>query len=61
MELLYLARQAGVKVAEVPVSWHDVEGSHLNVIDASLTMARDMLMVKMLYLLGVWRTQDISW
>lgn len=61
VELLYLAGQAGVNVAEVPVSWHDVEGSHLNVIDASLTMARDMLMVKMLYTLGFWRTQDIAW
>lgn len=61
VELLYLARQAGVSVAEVPVSWHDVEGSHLNVIDASLTMARDMLMVKMLYMFGFWGTKDISW
>ena len=49
-----------MNVAEVPVSWHDVEGSHLNVIDASLTMARDMMMVKMLYMCGVWQTQDIS-
>lgn len=61
VELLYLARQSSVKVSEVPVAWHDVEGSHLNVIDASLSMARDMLMVKMLYLFGVWKTLDISW
>jgi len=61
VELLYLARQSGITVAEVPVAWHDVEGSHLNVIDASLTMARDMLMVKMLYTFGVWRTRDCSW
>lgn len=61
VELLYLARKSSINVAEVPVAWHDVEGSHLNVIDASLTMARDMLMVKMLYGLGVWKTQDCSY
>ena len=60
VELLYLARKARIQVAEVPVAWHDVEGSHLNVIDASLTMARDMLMVKMLYMFGIWRTLDCS-
>lgn len=61
VELLYLARKSSVNVAEVAVAWHDVEGSHLDVVDASLTMARDMLMVKMLYMFGVWKTLDSSW
>jgi dolichyl-phosphate beta-glucosyltransferase len=28
-EVLYLARQLGMKVAQVPVNWTAVEGSHL--------------------------------
>jgi len=33
-------------------------GSHLNVIEASITMARDFLMVRLLYLFGVWKYTD---
>jgi dolichyl-phosphate beta-glucosyltransferase len=44
--------------AEVPVNWHDVEGSHLNVVTASITMARDFLLVRILYLVGLWKFND---
>ena len=36
VELLYLCRAAEISVIEVPVKWEDVEGSHLNIVDASL-------------------------
>ena len=61
VELLYLVRQHNVQLEEVPVRWEDVEGSHLNVLEASFTMARDMLLVKVLYLMGVWNTTDYTW
>ena len=61
MELLYLCRKAAIPVKEVAVKWEDVDGSHLNVVDASLQMARDMLMVKALYGFGVWKATDCDW
>ncbi len=44
---------------QVAVNWREVEGSKLikskfDVITTSLTMARDMLVVRLAYVLGVW-------
>ncbi len=44
---------------QVSVNWREVEGSKLikskfDVITTSLTMARDMLAVRLAYVLGVW-------
>ena len=61
VELLYLCRKAVIPVKEVAVKWEDVDGSHLNVVDASLQMARDMLMVKALYGFGIWKPSDCDW
>ena len=38
LELLLLAKQLGIPVAEVPIEWHEVAGSKLNVVTASLQM-----------------------
>ena len=40
------------------VEWHDVDGSKLNVIEASFNMFRDVLMIKFLYLVGLWKKSD---
>jgi dolichyl-phosphate beta-glucosyltransferase len=42
----------------MPVNWRDVEGSHLNVVEASIQMARDFLLVRILYLLNIWSFKD---
>ena len=47
-----------VEIGEVPVQWKDVDGSKLNVIEASVNMFRDVLMIRMLYLLRLWKTGD---
>ena len=44
---------------EVPVNWQEIDGSKLiqtrmDVITTSLSMARDMLCVRLAYLLGIW-------
>jgi len=55
VELLLLAKQLGIPVAEVPIEWHEVPGSKLNVITASLQMLRDLLIVRANHLLGRWK------
>ncbi|KAH9951066.1 glycosyltransferase family 2 protein [Amylocystis lapponica] len=54
VELLLLAQQARVPVAEVPVAWHEVSGSKLNVFTDSLQMLRDLLILRANHLLGRW-------
>ncbi|CAM9490808.1 unnamed protein product, partial [Sphacelaria rigidula] len=60
-ELVYLCQLLGIPMSEVPVNWHEVEGSKLirsklDIITTSAAMLRDMLCVKVCYLLGVWKT-----
>ena len=49
-----LAKQLCIPVAEVPIEWHEVAGSKLNVVTASLQMLRDLLIVRANHLLSRW-------
>jgi len=55
VELLLLAKQLGIPVAEVPVEWHEVAGSKLNVVKDSLQMLRDLLVLRGNQLAGRWK------
>lgn len=46
VEILYLARLAGIKVVEVPISWHNVPGSKVNLILDSARMLRDVFVFR---------------
>ena len=54
VELLLLAKYQHIPVAEVPVEWHEVGGSKLNVVRDSLQMLRDLLVLRANLLLGRW-------
>jgi glycosyltransferase involved in cell wall biosynthesis len=49
VEILLLARKVGYKVIELPVRWHAVEGSHVNVLRDPLVMLRDLVRVRLRY------------
>ncbi|KAI0317221.1 glycosyltransferase family 2 protein [Amylostereum chailletii] len=57
VEILLLAKQQGIPVVEVPIEWHEVPGSKLNVVVDSLQMLRDLLVLRANQVLGRWRTQ----
>lgn len=61
VEAFVIANALGIPCAEVPVNWEEIDGSKLNVVEASISMARDFLMVRILYLLGVWGVRDVYW
>lgn len=46
LEVLYLARRRGYRIAEVPVNWSDQPGSKVSVIKDGLTMFRDLAVVR---------------
>lgn len=60
VELMYLARQLQLPVAEVPVTWSEVEGSKLNVIRDGIKMAIDMAIARGLYITGIWRIERFT-
>ncbi len=55
LEVLYIARKLGLKVAEVPVDWHHKEGTKVNPIKDSWEGLRDLLHVRLNALQGKYR------
>lgn len=47
VELLVLARRAGLSLAEVPVEWNDVEGSKVAMVADPLRMLRDLVRIRL--------------
>ncbi|KAI5866946.1 glycosyltransferase family 2 protein [Durotheca rogersii] len=45
----------GIKVAEVPIDWHEVGGSKLNVIQDSIKMAIGLAVLRASWMMGVYR------
>ncbi|KAJ8097426.1 nucleotide-diphospho-sugar transferase [Lipomyces tetrasporus] len=54
VEVLILAERKGVKVAEVPISWHEVPGSKMELARDSVRMAIDLVVIRCAYMLGVY-------
>ena len=55
VEMLMLAELASIPVAEVPIGWHEVKGSKLNVLWDSLGMAWGLAVLRAAWGLGVYR------
>jgi len=65
IELIYLMDILGIPMTEVAVVWEEVPGSKLiqktsDIIFVSLNMLRDMVCVRLSYLLGVWSCNDFK-
>ncbi|KAG7400203.1 dolichyl-phosphate beta-glucosyltransferase [Phytophthora boehmeriae] len=58
VELLYLAASTKMTIKEVAVQWTEVPGSKLSVISASLSMLREIVLIRLCYTLGVWQISD---
>ena len=47
LEILYVARKLGYKIAEVPVDWHHKEGTKVDPIKDSIEGLRGLIMVRL--------------
>jgi len=54
VELLYIARQRGYKIVELPIPWYFNPESKINVLRDSLRMATDLLQIRLNGLRGVY-------
>ena len=57
--LSYTYDRHGYTVVELPVNWTEVAGSKLiqskiDIVFTSLTMARDIVCLRLCYMLGIW-------
>jgi dolichyl-phosphate beta-glucosyltransferase len=60
LELLYLARQRGHRIAEVPVNWSDQPGSKVRVIRDGLAMLRDLTVIRRNHVRGRYHLPSFS-
>jgi len=61
VELLLLASTWGdIPVVEVPVHWEEIDGSKVDIVWDTLQMARDLVVIKACYLLGLWSDREVS-
>ncbi|KAJ0400279.1 hypothetical protein P43SY_006119 [Pythium insidiosum] len=58
VELLFIAASRKLEIKEVAVAWHEVPGSKLSVISATLTMLRELVLIRVCYMLGIWSVDD---
>ena len=54
VEILYISRLRGYRIAEVPVNWHAVPGSKVHVARDGMRMARDLFLIRSRALRGVY-------
>lgn len=55
IELLFLARRCGYRIAEVPVTWQYIAESKVNPLRDTVRNVRDLVMVRINSLLGLYR------
>jgi len=57
VEVLFLARKKGYRIAEVPINWTNIPGSKVNLVKDSALMAIDLFKFRVRSLLGGYRTE----
>ncbi|VDM93616.1 unnamed protein product, partial [Litomosoides sigmodontis] len=55
VELLFLAEQFNIPIREVPVTWHEVDGSKIVPVMSWIQMGRDLILIWFRYRIGVWK------
>ncbi|CCK69844.1 dolichyl-phosphate beta-glucosyltransferase KNAG_0D00920 [Huiozyma naganishii CBS 8797] len=57
VEILILGYKKKVLIREVPISWHEVDGSKMDLAVDSLLMAKDLIIIRLAYLLGIYKSK----
>jgi dolichyl-phosphate beta-glucosyltransferase len=57
VEVIFVASLLNIPVVEVPITWHEISGSKVNILKDSLQMARDVLAIRICYTFGIWSTR----
>ncbi|TPX43078.1 hypothetical protein SeLEV6574_g05248 [Synchytrium endobioticum] len=55
IEMLLLASWNKIPVIEVPINWHEVPGTKMNLVVDSVKMAKDLVVIRTCYAVGFWQ------
>jgi len=54
VDLLYIAEHFKLKIYEININWHEVDGSKIT-IGSWFQMGKDLLSIRLHYLFGAWK------
>ncbi|EGF79205.1 hypothetical protein BATDEDRAFT_4560, partial [Batrachochytrium dendrobatidis JAM81] len=54
IEILVIAEKLCIPVTEVPIDWHEVDGSKMSLLRDSIEMLVQLLMIRLNYFFGLW-------
>ncbi len=57
VELLFIGRKCELPIAEVGVHWAEIPGSKVEIVQTTLMMARDLVLIRLAYLTGFWKVR----
>lgn len=60
VETLVIAIKKGIKIYEIPISWHEVTGSKIDLARDSIKMAVDLVVIRFAYLFGIYSYDDTT-
>lgn len=55
VDMLYIAQRFNIPIGEVAISWQEIDGSKMVPVWSWLQMGRDLLLIRLRYMLGAWR------
>lgn len=55
VEILIIAMRKSIPIKEVAISWHEVDGSKVDLAKDSINMAIDLVVTRLAYLLGIYK------
>ncbi|XP_074649893.1 dolichyl-phosphate beta-glucosyltransferase-like [Tubulanus polymorphus] len=55
VDMLYLAQYFNIPISEVAVNWQEIEGSKMIPIFSWAQMGKDLLLIRLRYLIGAWK------
>lgn len=60
VELLILVHRQNIPLEEIPINWHEVDGSKMELARDSINMAIDLVVTRMAYILGIYKEKQIK-
>ena len=57
IEVLIIAEKLSIPISEVPVTWHEVDGSKMSLLRDAIQMLLQLLMIRTNYFLGFWKAK----
>ncbi|CCH58019.1 hypothetical protein TBLA_0A02190 [Henningerozyma blattae CBS 6284] len=59
VEILMLAMKKKIPIIEVPITWHEVDGSKMALARDSINMAKDLIVIRLAYLFGIYKDKNV--